>query len=125
MANFFNGTITRFTPGGVPSLFASGLSGPNLMSFDRHGNLYVADYFGGYVSKITPDGVATIVASGWLQIRPQEPKLLSWFLDQLSTIMSLLALLAEKPMPIMSGAMTVKRSVSVGQIGAQSKVLNG
>jgi hypothetical protein len=42
---------------------------------------------------------ATIVASGWLHIRPSEPKLLSWFLDQLSTVTSLLALLAEEPMP--------------------------
>lgn len=42
---------------------------------------------------------ATILASGWLHIRPSEPKLLSWFLEQLSTITNLLALLAEKPMP--------------------------
>ncbi|MBR0783923.1 HEPN domain-containing protein [Bradyrhizobium iriomotense] len=42
---------------------------------------------------------ATIVASGWLHIRPHEPKLLSWFLEQLSTTTSLLAFLAEKPMP--------------------------
>ena len=33
--------------------------------------------------------------------------------------------LAEKPIPSMSGAITVKRSVSAGQIGCQSKELNG
>ena len=33
--------------------------------------------------------------------------------------------LAEKPIPIMSGAITVNRCVSVGQIGSQSKELNG
>nr|WP_236000102.1 HEPN domain-containing protein [Bradyrhizobium uaiense] len=42
---------------------------------------------------------ATIVASGWLNVRPDEPKPLSWFLDQLWKITSFLALLAEKPMP--------------------------
>lgn len=42
---------------------------------------------------------ATIVASGWLHIRPSEPKPLNWFLDHLSTVTSLLAFLAEKPMP--------------------------
>jgi ApeA N-terminal domain 1 len=42
---------------------------------------------------------ATIVASGWLHIRPHEPKLLDWFLDQLWTVTSLLDFLAEKPMP--------------------------
>jgi hypothetical protein len=42
---------------------------------------------------------ATIVASGWLHLRPSEPKSLNWFLDQLSTVTSLLALLAEQPMP--------------------------
>jgi hypothetical protein len=42
---------------------------------------------------------ATIVASGWLHIRPREPKMLSWFLDQLWKATGLLALLAACPMP--------------------------
>ncbi|MEH2491232.1 HEPN domain-containing protein [Bradyrhizobium sp. AZCC 2230] len=42
---------------------------------------------------------ATIVASAWLNIRPREPRPLNWFLDQLSTATSLLAFLAEEPMP--------------------------
>jgi hypothetical protein len=41
----------------------------------------------------------TIDTSGWLHVRPREPKLLSWFLEQLWKITSLLALMAEKPMP--------------------------
>jgi hypothetical protein len=47
----------------------------------------------------TAHSKATIVASGWLHIRPSEPKTLNWFLEQIGTVTSLLALLAEKPMP--------------------------
>jgi len=42
---------------------------------------------------------ATIVAEGWLHIRPREPKMLSWFLDQLWKVTDLLALLGSSPMP--------------------------
>src|SRR5439155_12929493 len=49
------GKIFEFTPNGVQSIFASGLSSPGALAFDSAGNLFVAD--GGSINKFTPDGV--------------------------------------------------------------------
>ncbi len=56
VANYLNGSISKITPGGVQTTFASGLSGPNFISFDGAGNLFVAHYGSGSVTKITPGG---------------------------------------------------------------------
>jgi hypothetical protein len=61
-------TIYKYTPSGVQSTFATGLSYPFLMAFDSSGNLFVAnsdnDGGGGYIGKITPAGVKSTFYSG-------------------------------------------------------------
>ena len=54
------GNIYEFTPNGVRSTFASGLTGD--LAFDKAGNLFVSD--GGNIYKITPAGLRTTFASG-------------------------------------------------------------
>ena len=44
------GTILEYTPSGVQSTFATGLSGPRGLAFDSSGNLFVAE------SNTAPDG---------------------------------------------------------------------
>src|SRR5207248_11387710 len=39
----FTGSIDEFTPNGVRSIFASGLTSPFALAFDSGGNLFVAD----------------------------------------------------------------------------------
>src|SRR6266566_3098234 len=63
------GNIDEFTPNGVRSVFASGLTSPFAMAFDSGGNLFVADggnenAGSGGVYKFTPAGVRTTFASG-------------------------------------------------------------
>src|SRR6188472_566327 len=56
------GNIYEFTPNGVRSTFASGLTGA--LAFDKAGNLFVADRGNGAIYKIAPAGVRTTFASG-------------------------------------------------------------
>jgi glucose/arabinose dehydrogenase len=65
VANIQSGTITRITPAGVASTFASGLNGPTGLAFDSSGNLYVANAWTNSVIEITPAGaLSAFVASG-------------------------------------------------------------
>lgn len=57
-------SISRVTPEGAVSMFATGLGSANGSRFDSQGNLFVADYQGNAVRKITPDGVVTTFAAG-------------------------------------------------------------
>jgi sugar lactone lactonase YvrE len=65
------GSIYEYTPTGVQSLFASALSEPRGMAFDRFGNLFVANNrfdpvsqaFQGTIIKITPDGAQSEFAT--------------------------------------------------------------
>jgi sugar lactone lactonase YvrE len=65
------GSIFEYTPTGVQSLFASGLSAPRGMGFDRFGNLFVANTTFDEVTqtseativKITPGGVQSTFAA--------------------------------------------------------------
>src|SRR5579859_3745308 len=64
-----NGGIAEITPGGVQSIFVSGLQYPTALTFDSAGNLYVAvqgslPIGNGGVIKITPSGVQSVFASG-------------------------------------------------------------
>ena len=65
------GFIYKYTPDGVQSIFASGLSNPRGVAFDRFGNLFVANStyddvtqtYQGSVIKITPGGVQSLFAT--------------------------------------------------------------
>ncbi len=64
-----NGGIAEITPGGVQSIFVSGLQYPTGLTFDGAGNLYVAlqgslPNGNGGIIKITPSGVQSVFASG-------------------------------------------------------------
>lgn len=71
-----NNKIRKITPAGVVTTFAgSGATGsadgtgtaasfntPQGLTFDKNGNLYVADSYNSKIRKITPDGVVTTIA---------------------------------------------------------------
>ena len=59
-ANNTSNTIEMFTPGGVPSTFATtGLSNPIGLAFDSAGNLYAANHGNNTIEKFTPGGVGS------------------------------------------------------------------
>src|ERR1039458_3262798 len=62
VADFSSGNIYEYTPGGAKSTFASGLSSPEGLAFNRAGDLFVSE---GYTSiiKITPSGAQSTFAS--------------------------------------------------------------
>ncbi|HEV2453679.1 MAG TPA: hypothetical protein VGY98_05430 [Verrucomicrobiae bacterium] len=68
VSNFTTGDIYEITPGGVQSVFASGMNYPFGIAFNNAGDLYVAntalDGGNGYISEITPNGTQSTFASG-------------------------------------------------------------
>jgi glucose/arabinose dehydrogenase len=69
VSSYFNGTIVEITPGGMQSIFASGLATPEGIAFNSAGDLFVAEFGAangnyGSIVKITPGGVKSIFASG-------------------------------------------------------------
>jgi hypothetical protein len=70
-ANNGGGFIYEYNPGGVQSIFASGLSRPRGVAFDHFGNLFVvtntfdsvSGTFQPSIVKITPDGVQSTFAT--------------------------------------------------------------
>ncbi len=56
------GAVYKFSPNGVRSTFASGLSFLNALAVDSAGNLFVYDGVSG-ILKFTPNGVRTTIAS--------------------------------------------------------------
>ena len=59
--------ILEFTPGGIESTFATGLTNPRGIAFDSSDNLYVAEIgipAPGDILKFTPDGTESTFASG-------------------------------------------------------------
>lgn len=56
-----SGNINEFTPGGAPSMFVSGLTGPGPLAFDSAGNLYAGN--NGVITEITPGGKQSTFAS--------------------------------------------------------------
>ena len=63
-----NDSILEFTPGGVESTFATGLTFPRGLAFDSTGNLFVTELsfngLGGDILEFTPGGIETVFASG-------------------------------------------------------------
>jgi sugar lactone lactonase YvrE len=62
-----NARILKFTPNGVESEFATGLTEPRGLAFNKGRNLFVADRVftpPGDILTFTPDGVKTVFASG-------------------------------------------------------------
>lgn len=58
-----SGNIFKFTPNGSKTVFASGLDQPGGLTFDRSGNLFVADHDGN-IYKFLPDGTRSTFAAG-------------------------------------------------------------
>ena len=65
ISNYSSGRITRISPAGVKTDFASGLNNPSALAFDSAGNLYVSNYGGGTVSRISAGGSVSLFASGF------------------------------------------------------------
>lgn len=66
-SDFTMGSIREFTPGGVESIFATGLRSPRGLAFDSTGNLFVTENLGGQLGDIlefTPGGIESVFASG-------------------------------------------------------------
>ena len=59
-----NNTISEFTPGGVQSTFASGLSWPAALAFNSTGDLFEMDWGSGTICEFTPGGVQSTFGSG-------------------------------------------------------------
>jgi hypothetical protein len=57
----YNGsTLTKITPPGAASIFASGFNSPNGLAFGPDKNLYVPNAFGNRIDRVTPAGVVTL-----------------------------------------------------------------
>ena len=57
-----NGAIYRYTPSGVPTVFAFSLNLPRGLAFDNAGNLFAAIAGDGTVVKFAPNGTQSTVA---------------------------------------------------------------
>ena len=63
VSDFGNGLVLKFDAAGTPTTFASGLTGPFGLAFDRGGNLFVADKDTNSIFKFTPAGTKSTFAS--------------------------------------------------------------
>jgi sugar lactone lactonase YvrE len=67
VANFYGNTISKITPNGQATTFAS-VNAPIGVQFDAHGVLYVSSPFINTISKVSADGTVTpFVTSGLIQ----------------------------------------------------------
>src|SRR5580765_429564 len=64
VAGGYDGTIYEYTPGGVQSTFASGLTGGGL-AFNSAGNLFETDTGSGNIYEFTPGGMRSTFATGY------------------------------------------------------------
>ena len=65
VANYGGTTVSKVTPAGVVSTFATGLNNPFSLAFDSSGNLFVANVGSNTVSEVTPAGVVSTFATGF------------------------------------------------------------
>jgi|APCry1669193181_1035450.scaffolds.fasta_scaffold11173_2 streptogramin lyase len=71
VSEFYAGDVIKITPGGVSSVFASGLSTPEGLAFDNSGNLYVANFGGNDIIKVpSSGGTGSVYYSGALVNKP-------------------------------------------------------
>jgi hypothetical protein len=63
VSNTSSGNISKYTPAGVKSTFASGFTTVKHIAIDSSGNIYAADSSTNVVSKITPAGVKTTLVT--------------------------------------------------------------
>ena len=61
--NNTNSNVVKLTPGGVGSVFSSGVQSARCMAFDTAGNLYVSNIDPNTITKITPSGSRSVFAS--------------------------------------------------------------
>ena len=61
-ANVYANQISKITPGGAVSFFAT-VSTPGGLAFDGNGNLYAADFVDGQIDIITPAGAVSLFAT--------------------------------------------------------------
>ena len=63
VSDYGNHVITKISPTGQPSTYATGFNVPMGLAFDSHSNLFVADESAGQIAKVAPGGgVATVFA---------------------------------------------------------------
>ena len=63
VADYSGNNITKITPGGTESTFASGLNEPIGVALNSAGNLFVSDSGSGNIYEYTPGGVQSTFAS--------------------------------------------------------------
>jgi sugar lactone lactonase YvrE len=68
VANWGNGTISKFDTNGVPSLYASGLSGPYGLALDASGNLFVCSIGDNTILKFDAPGHSVLFANTNLNV---------------------------------------------------------
>jgi sugar lactone lactonase YvrE len=57
-------SVSRISPSGIVSTFATGFNGAWGLAFNQSGNLFVANYVGNSISEVSPDGVVSTFATG-------------------------------------------------------------
>jgi Immunoglobulin I-set domain/Immunoglobulin domain len=67
VANTGNGTVSKVTPGGQVSTYASGFNMPNALTFDDSDDLFVSNYGNNTISEVTPGGNVSTFVSGITQ----------------------------------------------------------
>ncbi len=61
---YYGGVVSKITPAGGVSVFASGLTRPNGSTMDEAGNLYVAESGANRIMRYTPGGVSSVHLAG-------------------------------------------------------------
>ncbi|MBX7042763.1 MAG: T9SS type A sorting domain-containing protein [Ignavibacteria bacterium] len=64
-SRYVGSTVTKITPSGNTSIFASGFFQPNGTAFDAQGNLYVPNNISaGWIAKVSPQGTVDTILTG-------------------------------------------------------------
>ena len=63
IVSYSNGTITKITPSGTATIYASGLYDPQQAAFDSSGNILVSQDWSGLVMKVAPNGAVSVYSN--------------------------------------------------------------